>query len=199
MSNCCLNSVPQSDSRFETFAAPVADWAARLTAGLTRSVRVRGQTLGHMEEEILQQTRGLERKLLEEAAQKKADQSPPVCPVWAPADAPNPGSGTHLSDPFRAGDDPAAAGLVPALLGMAISRGSCLGLERGRQRLARGARDGGLGRQQNAAGRSQRGHRAADWGQTAACDLGSGGSSPRPTGGAQARPTGRTNAPSHRR
>ena len=81
MSNCCLNSVPQSDSRFETFAAPVADWAARLTAGLTRSVRVRGQTLGHMEEEILQQTRGLERKLLEEAAQKKADQSPPVCPV----------------------------------------------------------------------------------------------------------------------
>jgi len=45
-----LNTVPQSDSGFETFAAPVADWAARLTAGLTNSVRVRGQTLGHMEE-----------------------------------------------------------------------------------------------------------------------------------------------------
>ena len=81
MSSCCLNSVPQSDSSFETFAAPVADWAARLTAGLTRSMRVRGQTLGHMEEEILQQTRGLECKLLEEAAQRKADQSPPVCPI----------------------------------------------------------------------------------------------------------------------
>jgi hypothetical protein len=36
MSSCCLNSVPQFDSRFETFAAPVADWAARLTAGLAR-------------------------------------------------------------------------------------------------------------------------------------------------------------------
>ena len=35
----------------------------------------------HLEEEILQQTRGLERKLLEEAAQKKAEQSPPVCLV----------------------------------------------------------------------------------------------------------------------
>jgi hypothetical protein len=32
-------------------------------------------------EEILQQTRGLERKLLEEAAQNKADQSPPAGPV----------------------------------------------------------------------------------------------------------------------
>jgi hypothetical protein len=44
-------------------------------------VRASDQTLGHLEEEILQQTHGLERKLLEEAAQKKADQSPPVCPV----------------------------------------------------------------------------------------------------------------------
>lgn len=34
-----------------------------------------------MEEEILHSTRDLERKLLEEAAQKKADQSPPVCPI----------------------------------------------------------------------------------------------------------------------
>jgi len=81
MSNCCLNSVPQFDSSFETFAAPVAGWAARLTAGLTRSVRASDQTLGHLEEEILQQTRGLERELLEEAAQKKAGQSPAVCPV----------------------------------------------------------------------------------------------------------------------
>jgi Uncharacterised protein family (UPF0236). len=81
MSNCCLKSVPQSDSSFETFAGPVADWTARLTAGLARSVQASDQTLGHLEEEILQQTHGLERKLLEEAAQKKADQSPPVCPV----------------------------------------------------------------------------------------------------------------------
>src|SRR5436309_3297848 len=81
MSNCCVKWVPQSDSSFETFARPVADWQARLTGGLSRSVEASDQNLGHLEEEILHQTRDLERKLLEAAAQKKADQSPPVCPV----------------------------------------------------------------------------------------------------------------------
>lgn len=81
MSNCCVKSVPQPDSSFEAFARPVADWQARLTAGLSRSLQASDQNLGHLEEEILHQTHALERKLLEEAAQKKADQSPPVCPV----------------------------------------------------------------------------------------------------------------------
>ena len=53
MSNCCLNSVPQSDSSFETFGCAVADWTARLTAGLERSVRASDQTPGQLEEEIL--------------------------------------------------------------------------------------------------------------------------------------------------
>ncbi len=81
MNNCCVKSVPQSDSSFETFARPVADWRARLTAGLTRSVQASDQNLGHLEEEILHTTRDLERQLLEAVAQKKADQSPRVCPV----------------------------------------------------------------------------------------------------------------------
>jgi len=81
MSYCCDKTVPHHDSSYETFAGPVADWQARLTAGLSRSVRASSENLGHLEEEILRQTQGLERKLLEEAAQKKADQSPPVCPV----------------------------------------------------------------------------------------------------------------------
>jgi len=81
MSNCCVKTVPQSDSSFETFARPVADWQARLTAGLSRSLEASDQNLGHLEEEILHATHDLERKLLEEVAQKKADQSPPVCPV----------------------------------------------------------------------------------------------------------------------
>lgn len=81
MSNCCLKSVPQSDSSYETFARPVADWQARLTAGLNQGIRASDQNLGDLEEQILQQTRGLERQLLEEAAQKKADQTPPLCPV----------------------------------------------------------------------------------------------------------------------
>ena len=81
MSNCCVDWVPHSDSSFETFAGPVADWQARLTAGLTRSVQASDENLGHLEEQILRKTGELERQLLEEAAQKKADQSPPLCPV----------------------------------------------------------------------------------------------------------------------
>jgi hypothetical protein len=83
MNNCCEKTVPQSDSSYETFDRPVTDWQARLTAGLNQSVQASEETLGHLEEQILQQTQGLERKLLEEAAQKKADQTPPVCPVCA--------------------------------------------------------------------------------------------------------------------
>jgi hypothetical protein len=81
MNNCCLKSVPQSDSSYETFAQAVVEWQARLTAGLDQSIRASDGTLGDMEEQILRQTQGLERKLLEQAAQKKADQTPPVCPV----------------------------------------------------------------------------------------------------------------------
>ena len=81
MNHCCLETVPHTDSSYETFGQPVAEWQARLTAGLTRSLQASEDTLGHLEEQILQQTRGLERQLLEEAAQKKADQCPPTCPV----------------------------------------------------------------------------------------------------------------------
>src|SRR5215475_10203061 len=80
MESCCVKSVPQSDSSYETFAKAVVEWQARLTAGLDQSIRASNETLGDMEEQILRQTQGLERKLLEEAAQKKADQTPPVCP-----------------------------------------------------------------------------------------------------------------------
>jgi hypothetical protein len=37
--------------------------------------------MGHLDEEILQKTHELERAVLEEASQKKADLTPPVCPV----------------------------------------------------------------------------------------------------------------------
>ncbi len=78
--NCCGKSVPHRGS-YEAFGREVESWQERLEAGLGRSIQASDQTMGHLEEEILQQTRGLERKLLEEAAQKKADQAPPVCPV----------------------------------------------------------------------------------------------------------------------
>jgi hypothetical protein len=78
--NCCGASVPHPGS-FEAFPKAVAVWQERLQAGLSRSIQTSDQTMGHLEEEILHKTRELERAVLEEAAQKKADQAPPVCPV----------------------------------------------------------------------------------------------------------------------
>jgi hypothetical protein len=80
MMNCCVESVPP-DSSYETLGQPVAEWMARLSAGLSRSIQNTNQTMGDLEEQILQQTKGLERTLLQEASQKKADQTPPICPV----------------------------------------------------------------------------------------------------------------------
>src|SRR5262245_2182707 len=77
---CCAPSVPHHGS-LEALAQAVGPWQARLQAGLSRSIQASDQTLGHLEEEILHTTRELERAVLEEAAQKKADQTPPVCPV----------------------------------------------------------------------------------------------------------------------
>lgn len=79
--NCCAKSVPHPDSSYKAFPEAVAAWQERLTAGLSRVIQASDQTMGHLEEEILQQTREVERVVLEEAAQQKADQAPPVCPV----------------------------------------------------------------------------------------------------------------------
>lgn len=79
--NCCVTSVPHADSSYEAFPQAVAAWQERLEAGLSRSIQASDQTMGHLEEEIRQQTREVERIALEEAAQKKADQAPPTCPV----------------------------------------------------------------------------------------------------------------------
>jgi hypothetical protein len=79
--NCCVKSVPQPDSSFKVLPQALAAWQQRLQAGLSRSVQASDQTMGHLEEEILHQTRDLERAVLAAAAQKKADQSPPLCPV----------------------------------------------------------------------------------------------------------------------
>lgn len=80
MCNCCLKSVPQSDSSFEALKQPVKDWQERLTAGLNRNLTASDHTLGHIEEAIASKTRDLERIVAQEVAQKKADRLPPVCP-----------------------------------------------------------------------------------------------------------------------
>lgn len=78
--NCCVTSVPHHGS-FEVFPEAVKRWRERLEAGLSRSIQASDETMGHMEEEILHKTCDLQRAVLEEAAQKKADGAPPLCPV----------------------------------------------------------------------------------------------------------------------
>ena len=80
MNNDCCIAAPHPISSFEAFTK-VAAWQERLQAGLSRVINASEQTMGHLEEEILQSTRDLQRALLEEATQKKADQSRPICPV----------------------------------------------------------------------------------------------------------------------
>src|SRR5260370_40346986 len=78
--NCCV-SVPHPHGSFEVLAKAINAWQERLQAGLGRVIKASDQTMGHLEEEILQKTKELERAVLEEASQKKADLTPPVCPV----------------------------------------------------------------------------------------------------------------------
>src|SRR6266700_5241687 len=79
--NCCVPADPHTHGSFEVFPKAMNAWQERLQAGLGRVIKASDQTMGHLEEEILQKTRELERAVLQEASQKKADLTPPVCPV----------------------------------------------------------------------------------------------------------------------
>ena len=79
--NCCVTSVPHPHGSFKVLPRATSAWEERLQAGLGRVINASDQNMGHLEEEILQKTRELERAVLEEASQKKADLSPPVCPI----------------------------------------------------------------------------------------------------------------------
>jgi hypothetical protein len=56
MNACCVESVPQPESCFETVTGPVADSKARVTAGSACCMQANDQTLGHLEEKMLHQT-----------------------------------------------------------------------------------------------------------------------------------------------
>src|ERR1051325_436648 len=80
--NCCVPAAPHTHgSFFEVPAKAMNGWQERLQAGLGRVINAEDQTMGHLEEEVLGKTKELQRAVLEEASQKKADLSPPVCPV----------------------------------------------------------------------------------------------------------------------
>src|SRR6267378_5894853 len=80
---CCVPAAPHTHGSFgfKALGEAVNAWQERLQAGLGRVINASDQNMGHLEEEILQKTRELQRAVLEEASQKKADLTPPVCPV----------------------------------------------------------------------------------------------------------------------
>jgi len=70
----------QPSFHLEAFWRDLPTWARQLQARMGHSVQASDHTLGHLEELLLQDTKGLQRTLLEEAAQRKADATPPRCP-----------------------------------------------------------------------------------------------------------------------
>ena len=98
--NCCVASVPHHGS-YKAFRQAVTAWQERLQAGLDRSIQASDQTMGHLEEEIHQKTLEVQRVALEEAAQKKANLAPPVCPVCGhKLSRVTPGARPELPDAF---------------------------------------------------------------------------------------------------
>src|SRR5260370_24714936 len=79
--NCCVPGAPHTHGGFKVLGKATHVWQERLQAGLGRVINASEQNMGHLEEEILQKTGELERAVLQEASQKKADLTPPVCPV----------------------------------------------------------------------------------------------------------------------
>jgi hypothetical protein len=80
MTNTCESAVPNALT-FRVLKTELPAWIHRLQEGLVQSVEASDQTLGHLEEQLLRGTLDLQRQLLQEAAQKKADATPPRCPV----------------------------------------------------------------------------------------------------------------------
>src|SRR3989442_2579660 len=63
------------------FLSGMEAWANQLEAPLDRTVRCADQGMGHLEEQLTVGTQELQRQALEQAAQAKADATPPRCPV----------------------------------------------------------------------------------------------------------------------
>jgi hypothetical protein len=78
--NTTSPAVETQSQPFQTLASGLTDWTTRLQAGLHRSIQAADQNLGHLEETLLHDSRTLQRQVLEEAAQKKADAAERRCP-----------------------------------------------------------------------------------------------------------------------
>ena len=64
---------PQKSFSLEAFCAALSQWAEGLQMQVEQSINASDQNLGHLEELVLKDTKEIQRKAIEEAAQKKAD------------------------------------------------------------------------------------------------------------------------------
>ena len=69
----------ESEEQPPTMAEYVVNWARQVESRLAGVVKASAENLGHMEEVLMKDTRELTRRLLEEAAQAKADTARPRC------------------------------------------------------------------------------------------------------------------------
>ena len=70
---------PTTQVPMMTMEEYVGNWARKVEGKLAGAVRASAESLGHMEEALMQDTRELSRRLLEQAAQAKADTALPRC------------------------------------------------------------------------------------------------------------------------
>lgn len=73
-------SKPSRSFCLEAFCAALLPWAERIQMRVEQSIQASDQNLGHLEELVLKDPQELQRQAVEEAAQKKADGTPPRCP-----------------------------------------------------------------------------------------------------------------------
>ena len=66
--------------RLEAFWSALPQWAERIQRHVEQSIQASDQNLGHLEELVLKDTQEIQRRAVGEAAQKKADGTPPRCP-----------------------------------------------------------------------------------------------------------------------
>lgn len=78
---CCLQTVKHRSAAAESLGVKAARLADMLEEDVRAFVRASDENLGDIELQIEQQSRELLRAATEKAAQKKADVTPPVCPV----------------------------------------------------------------------------------------------------------------------
>ncbi len=134
----------------DQFDEAIRAWKARLQAGLEQSIQASQETLGHIEERVLRETREVQRQVVEKLLKAKADGIPALSVLRSQAGPGDPPAQSHIREPLWPGHDGTVQRLVSAVSQVAFSRRRRVGLGRDGRLLAQRARDGRSGSEQDA-------------------------------------------------